>query len=249
MWNNPYRMILVSLSNLPGRMEPCSSITWNPPAFKTLPSLLSLAAMHVAARPCTQRCIPVPLTTIQQTSQTYCGLTLGVIFLHWQNYPNYPQLLPPLFATRQDVLKIRRLGNNTMLLHKINGQTLLSRHCPSAVYIGPPFRWLPSSLRALVASMAETLGHQSDGFWNHVVKSCEIRFSNEKKAGWKCSSSTCMDFVLGPSRAWPSWKQSLHNSNAEASKSWEMPGVLWDSLPRRIRVTKLIGGGSGEKTA
>lgn len=130
-------MILVSLSNPPGRMVQCPSITWNPPEFKTLPSLLSLPAMHVAARPCTQRCIPGPLTTIQQTSQTYCGLTLDVIFLRWQNYP---QLLPPLFATRQDLLTLSRLGNNTKLLHKINGQTLLSRHCPSAVYIGPPFR-------------------------------------------------------------------------------------------------------------
>lgn len=166
-------MILVSLSNPPGRMVQCSSITWNPPAFKTLPSLLSLPAMHVAARPCTQRCFPVPLTTIQQTSQTYCGLTLDVIFLRWQNYP---QLLPPLFATQQDLLKLSRLGNNTKLLHKINGQTLLSRHCPSAVYIGPPFRWLPSSLRALVASKAETLGHQSDG-----LESCGgTRSSNEK---------------------------------------------------------------------
>ena len=204
-------MILVSLSNLPGRMVQCSSITWNPPAFKTLPSLLSLPAMHVAARPCTQRCIPVPLTTIQQTSQTYCGLTLDVIFLHWQNYP---QLLPTLFATRQNLLKLSRLGNNTKLLHKINGQTLLSRHCPSAVYIGPPFRWLPSSLRALVASKAETLGHQSDD-----LESCGgTRSSNEKKhpTGWKCSSSTWV-FCWGPAGPGHLEKNLYKNSNAEAS--------------------------------
>ena len=73
------------------------------------------------------------------------------------------------------------------------------------------------------------------------------RSSNEEHpTGWKCASSTWMDFWLGPSGAWASGKQSLQKLE-RWSKSWEMPGVLWDSLHRRIRVTKTIGGGSGER--
>lgn len=50
------------------------------------------------------------------------------------------------------------------------------------------------------------------------------RSSNKKKAGWKWSSSTWMDFWLGPSGAWASWKQSLQKLE-RWSKSWEMSGA------------------------